>query len=179
MMQSVRKRAPHATFSPINDAFIDEEEYWLEHDWTLMKIRSQKGANRRILIEFDISSISPNSIISAILFLRAYDQINYPRLQVVNRIIGVWTEETVTWDNQPAVTTENQISVSISAEVPAWKSYDVTLMTGDARQVGNTVGYRIMDSEENLPSGSAALISFFSKEYLPRIPILEIYYKPD
>lgn len=119
------------------------------------------GRNQRTLVEFDISSIPDNAIItSAILKLDCYAAIA-GRTYEIRRITGSWVEAEVTWNTQPAITETNGVDVTSPAATGWWEK-DVTAMTQDAYDAGDIAGYRIKDSVED--SATEKISRFDSKE---------------
>ena len=80
--------------------------------WTSQGVAFQN----RSLIEFDLSSIPANAIIQGaklILYGLNHQGLNgKSNASYFQRVTGSWEENTVTWNNQPSVTTLNQISLS-------------------------------------------------------------------
>lgn len=85
------------------------------------------GGIRRSLIEFDLSSIPPESTIEeATLSLyfnpqsaeipstQGHSQRDGSNRSILSRITSPWTEDLVTWNNQPSISTDNQIYVKAS-----------------------------------------------------------------
>jgi hypothetical protein len=77
----------------------------------------------RSLIEFDITSIPQGAIIdSAYLFLYGYSSpangshstSSGSNASTISRVISSWDENTVTWGNQPQITTQNEVILSAS-----------------------------------------------------------------
>jgi len=82
--------------------------------------------SRRSLIEFDLSSIPSDAVITEAT-LTLYGTAHYP-LQRSNesclcRITESWYEDTVTWDNQPTYTTEDSLYLSESSS--STQNYDI------------------------------------------------------
>ncbi|KAA3638778.1 MAG: T9SS C-terminal target domain-containing protein [Bacteroidetes bacterium] len=80
----------------------------------------------RSLINFDLSSLPENAIIvSAKLSLFAntvnggHSTVDGPNNCWIEKIIQPWEEETVTWNNQPATTTENRVALAASQSFDA------------------------------------------------------------
>ena len=85
------------------------------------------GGKRRSLINFDLSSISPDAkIVDATLYLYfnphsaelpstgGHSQRDGSNRSILSRITSNWSEETVTWNTQPSYSEENQIFVKAS-----------------------------------------------------------------
>lgn len=100
--------------------------------WTV----SGNPANYRSLIEFDLSNIPSGAIINSA-NLSLYSQ-ESPGLgshsttsgsneSVLSRITSSWDESFVTWNNQPTITTENEVFLSeSSSSTQDYLNIDVT-----------------------------------------------------
>lgn len=79
------------------------------------------SSNVRSLIQFDLSSIPTNAVITDARFSlyhnttspegKHFNTFFTPNTSYLRRVTSAWTEYTVTWNNQPTVTTTNQISL--------------------------------------------------------------------
>lgn len=88
--------------------------------WT----NSSNPVNLRSIMDFDLSSINQNSIItSAELSLYTYyspvqngyhSKVNGSNESVLQRITGDWDENTVTWNTEPATTAQNQVVLPLT-----------------------------------------------------------------
>lgn len=97
--------------------------------------------SRKSLIEFDLSTIpSSSTVLSAKLSLYAFPDApggGHSTLSGANdsylrRIVSSWGENTVTWNNQPSVTTSGQIMLSASnSDTQDYLDIDVTTIVQD------------------------------------------------
>lgn len=103
----------------------------------------------RSLFRFDMSSIpSGSTIISATLNLYnspgggnnsgQHSSLSGSNEAVISRVTSPWDEYTVTWDNQPTVTSDQAAIVQQSNNVYQDYSFDVTGMVADMRGPGNS-----------------------------------------
>lgn len=127
----------------------------------------------RFLINFPIDTIPAGSqILSAKLYLFGYPD-NYPSFAIpqgntgdnvllIQRVTEPWDESVVTWNNQPAVTTADQ--VELPASVSTWNYHileaDVTTLINACYSSGNYGFLFKLKTEENYRS-----IGFLSNEY--------------
>lgn len=80
------------------------------------------SSNVRSLIQFDLSSIPTNAVITDARFSLYYNSSSpegthfntffTPNTSYLRRVTSAWSESTVTWNNQPTITTTNQISLA-------------------------------------------------------------------
>jgi len=163
----------YTSSSPTKDSFVSEGNPAINYgSLDYMIVQSFSGANARGLVEFNISSIpSEATIISATLKLYrdgalvGHDPAG--RTYRIHRINGSWTESGVTWNNQPSVATG--YVEAATPNVNSWWTVDVASIT----VLGTTIGYRIMDANED--SGINYGLHFETKEGA-HAPILEIVY---
>jgi hypothetical protein len=91
----------------------------------------------RPLLEFDLSAVpAGQKITKATLFLYMAPYANLTQHSgdngfIIQRIIEKWDENIVTWNNQPATTTENQITVAASQSSTQNYVIDVTSLIQD------------------------------------------------
>lgn len=105
--------------------------------WTV----SNSNSIIRGLLEFDLSSIPSNAtIISSDLSLYynptsgnpGHSQLSGSNETLIQRITSNWDEATVTWDDQPTSTTQNQITLPASqTDTQDYPNIDVTAMVQD------------------------------------------------
>lgn len=127
----------------------------------------------RFLINFPLDTIvSGSQILSAKLYLFGYPE-NYPSFAIpqgnsgdnvllVQRIIEPWDESTVTWNNQPATTSVDQIELPASTSVWNYNilEADITTLINQC-YTGNNFGLLFkLKTEQNYRS-----IGFLSSEY--------------
>lgn len=106
--------------------------------WTCQSVL----CNSKGLLEYDLSFIPAGSVInSATLYL--YANLNAPNgisgepnygndnAGYLSRITQSWNENTVTWNNQPAITSQNQVLIPQSTTTDQDYVLDVTTLTQD------------------------------------------------
>jgi len=116
-----------------------------------MYVQSMMGANMRALVEFPLDGIRGATITSARIHFFAGDTVGYPANQTFSRITSPWEELTVTWNNQPGVTTVNEAIVLVpwlDGGGPA--DFDITQLVKDALSEGQkSLGLRIKNTVED------------------------------
>lgn len=80
------------------------------------------SSNVRSLIQFDLSSIPTNAVVTDARFSLYYNSSSpegthfntffTPNTSYLRRVTSAWSEYSVTWNNQPSVTTTNQVSLA-------------------------------------------------------------------
>ncbi|MFN5910218.1 MAG: DNRLRE domain-containing protein [Bacteroidota bacterium] len=106
--------------------------------WT----NSGNATTVRGLLQFDLSSIPPGSVInSATLFLyhnplsvntsAQHQSLSGSNEGVIRKIITDWDENTVTWNTQPSVTSINEVTIPESATATQNYELNVTAMVQD------------------------------------------------
>ncbi len=104
-----------ATISSINQTI----NFGNESDASLLAINSGTGLNvTRFLINFDLSSIPENAIItnaSLSLYFNDDSKVTSKHFGdnyfIIKRITSEWDEQTINWENQPFLSNTNQITV--------------------------------------------------------------------
>ncbi|MBI5540021.1 MAG: DNRLRE domain-containing protein [Bacteroidia bacterium] len=109
----------------------------------------------RCFIDFNFSLIPAGATItSATLFLYNYpnsqscsgehSQLSGSNAMFVERVIGSWNEQTITWNNQPNVTTQNQVSVPASSSIHQNYTINVASLVQDiVDNPSNSFGLRL------------------------------------
>lgn len=108
----------------------------------------------RALIEFDLSSIPPNSTIQnaklSFYYHSSINNIGHSQLSGSNacwlqRITDPWDEMAVTWNNQPSVTIQNEVNIPVSLnDTMSYPNIDVTNLVSDMYNSPSTShGFRL------------------------------------
>lgn len=126
--------------------------------WTV----SGKVTITRSLMEFPLTSLPPGStLVSAKLTLKCNTTSPIPQKHsgdnaaVLKRITGSWSESTVTWNNQPAVTNSQQVFLSTStSSTQDYRDINITNMVMEAIGANqNYIGLQLsLLSEDNYRS---------------------------
>lgn len=169
------------TLTATADAYVDENGPNRNANFgtsTLLGVRSDRAANRRAFLAFDIAScaVPPGaSLQDAQLRLFMSQAPSADRSYEVRRVTAAWGETTVTWNNAPAV-------AGVTSSVATGTTSNVTLqwtVTADvAAFLSGTAnnGWRVNDSVEDTNPG------FFAGQLHSRenttAPVLEITYYP-
>jgi len=114
----------YGTYEDVSDVNFGDSE-WLQ-------VATSVGGNResRIFLKFPLSSILDLNIVSVKLFLYKTSRHASGWVSVGNieaRIVSndSWTEDTITWNNQPEYTTLLDV-IQVTFESNRWYSWDVT-----------------------------------------------------
>lgn len=129
--------APNLKYDNLN---YETDNRLLCHSWTNKGVQDKS----RILIDFDLSNIpsgayitkatltlfnNPNPFTGS--FNGKHKEDSGTNASILNRVIQNWSEDTVTWDNQPSVTTKGQITNSRITNPNGDLIMDVTAMMND------------------------------------------------
>lgn len=102
--------------------------------------------NKRIILEFDYSSVPAGATIDNATLYLYYDETNTAESvdyheganeMYVQRVTEAWDDATVTWSNQPATTTLNQITTSATSTGTQDYTLNVTDLVNDMITNGN------------------------------------------
>lgn len=158
MIEDIENPSPDIEiFYPTDDAFVTEavghggNNYGDEPE---VHVSNKYGATpdweRNIFIRFDLSSLSSRiNIISAKLYLYYYyymDTNPGGRPLTVHRVLVDWDEDTITYNNQPPVTSEVSSTAYVPSLTDTWISWDLTIDVKDFVKGEETnYGWKIMD----------------------------------
>ncbi|MEP7169798.1 MAG: DNRLRE domain-containing protein, partial [Bacteroidota bacterium] len=96
----------------------------------------------RTLAQFDLSGIPANSVVNSAVLSLYFNPNNSnfnhvhsgTNISYIQRVTANWQENTVTWNNQPASTTQNQATVpSSSTGSQDYPNIDVTQLVADMK----------------------------------------------
>ena len=133
---------------------------------SILKVQAKSGNNNRSLVLFDMSSIPAGCTIeSATLRLYASSWTNGRTLRAL-RVTANWTENGVTWSNQPS--TNGTASTTSSGS--GYRQWNVTSQV-QSMVSGPNYGFLIRDASEN---GSGREQQFHSREKGENLPQLVI-----
>ena len=119
-------------------------------------MRSKQSANQRALVHLAMPAVPAGcTVTEAVLRLNATSATNRRTLQAV-ALAAPWTEGTVSWSNQPAITG----TAATTASGAGWRQWTVTAQV-KAMYTGANHGVLIRDASEG--TGSAAQ-TFGSRE---------------
>ncbi|MBL0104671.1 MAG: DNRLRE domain-containing protein [Bacteroidetes bacterium] len=141
----------------------------------------------RNLFKFDISAIPSNSIIqSANLSLYFAAQSSFPGANdtslsssnacVIQRVTSPWTESTVTWNNQPSVSSNNSVTIGPSVSgAEDFPNIDVTALVQDmVNDPTNSYGFRLSQAFEQ--AYGRMLFASGDNPDTSRLPKLQVCY---
>jgi hypothetical protein len=136
----------------------------------ILKVQAKSGANNRALLRFDLPPAPPGCTIqSATLRLYAASWRNNRTLQAL-LVTGAWTENAVTWANQP--TTNGTVATTTSGS--GYRQWNV-LSHVQAMYAGVNNGFLVRDANE---VGSGNEQQFHSREKGTELPQLAIVFVP-
>lgn len=118
-------------------------------------------SNIRSLIQFDLSAIPVGAVITDAKLSLYYNSDNqegshfstffYKNTTVINRVTSNWDESTVTWNNQPSVTTQNQVTLAAStSSTQSYPNINVTALVRDmVSNPSQSFGFRLKMKAED------------------------------
>ncbi|WP_086663612.1 DNRLRE domain-containing protein [Lentzea kentuckyensis] len=160
------------TTAATGDSWVGQNEPTTTHgtDATL-RARSKANANARTLVRFPLPAIPAGCQVSGAK-LRLYSSAAATgRTLYLNRLAAPFTESSVTWNNQPAVT-GTSASASSRAGWVEWNATDQV----EAMYGGSNHGFRVRDASES--AGTAAEQRFTSRENTTNRPELIVTFSP-
>ena len=137
---------------------------------SILKVQAKSGSNNRALLRFDLPAVPPGCTIqSATLRLYAASWKNSRTLQAL-RVTSTWTENAVTWNNQP--TTNGTAATTASGS--GYRQWNV-LSHVQTMYAGTNNGFLIRDANEG---GSGNEQQFHSREKGTDMPQLVVVFAP-
>lgn len=154
------------------DSWVGQNEPTTAHGTdTTLRARSKAYANARTLVRFPLPAI-PTGCQIAGAKLRLYTSTAATgRTLYLNRLAASFTESSVTWNNQPAVTGTAASATSRAGWVE-WSATDQV----KAMYAGGNHGFRVRDAGES--AGTAAEQRFNSRENTTNRPELIVTFSP-
>jgi hypothetical protein len=114
-------------------------------DANVFGVRSASTGDARSFLTFALPAI-PNRCVVTGATLRVYTSVGVTgRTIQAHRVSGAWTENGITWDNQPGTTGSPVNAPSVAS---GWVTWSVTSMV-QAMYSGTNQGFRLRDSVEN------------------------------
>lgn len=160
-----------------------------------LQVQSNTGRNNRIYIRFDLTKCVPTiaggaTVERAALRLRLASAPSAARTYNINRVTGpcpeaattCWTENGLTWNNQPTVAAAATSTLGLTSSSATNQYYTFDVTADAAAMVAGTAsnfGWRIGDSAEG--NASSVIATFRSKSALGNAagaPQLVIVYAP-
>jgi hypothetical protein len=142
----------------------------------------------RSLLKFDLSSIPQASTIeSANLYLYSYPNpvpdgnlvdanFGSNNSMVLQRVTSDWSASTITWFNQPASTTQDQVSVAHTASTTLDLTLDVTNVVRTMVSTNANYGF-FMKLQNETPYASRIFVSSHSSLPSSKFPKLVVVYR--
>ncbi|MBL8025536.1 MAG: DNRLRE domain-containing protein [Fibrobacteres bacterium] len=136
---------------------------------TALVVKGELGNERQSYLKFDLNTLKGSKIISAT--LKLYPQ-TLPTSELPIRVCAVdvdtWSENTLTWSNQPAVGSALD-TIRLNTEALKYQEWDVTQYTSSQIASDGLVTLCVQDYSE-----AVGWLSFNSKEFAENRPQLEL-----
>jgi hypothetical protein len=176
------------TIEPSADSYVDQASLQQGSNFggvTALQVESSQSlglisTNKRSFVRFDLSSCSIPSVAvvtSATFSIFLSTAPTQSRTWNISRVTAAWTENGITWSNQPGATTSTSITTGTSASV--WLQATVTsdVQSFISGSLANN-GWRLSDSVEN--SSTVRNGQFRSREFgtVGQRPQLVVNYYP-
>jgi hypothetical protein len=107
--------------------------------------------NERSVLTFSLPSLGSFCEVTGATLTLKVETATTGRTLLAQRVTGSWTENGVTWNNQPSTTTSHQASTSSSNTDDVW---NVTSLVQDIYSSGQNNGMLVRDQSENTSLGS-------------------------
>lgn len=172
------------TVTATADATVDEASAdTADGSATAISVRSlDTGRNRRLLVEFDLSSCgigSSAAVRSATLTLYLSAAPSSSRDHDLYRATSDWTEGTVTWNTQPSVAASASASVATGTASGVSHSWTVTDDVADfVAGSATNHGWLLRDRTEEDAAGQIGEYGAREHATAAQRPVLEVTYHP-
>jgi hypothetical protein len=176
------------TLAPSADSYVDQATLQQGTNFggatTLQVESSQSGGlistNKRSFVKFDLASCSIPSVAavqSATLSVFLSTAPSQNRTWNVNRVTAAWTENVITWSNQPASTASTSLTTGTTSNVTLQATVTSNVQSFVSGSLTNN-GWRFSDSVED--SATVRNGQFRSREFvtLSQRPSLVVTYYP-
>jgi hypothetical protein len=176
------------TLSPSADSYVDQATLQQNTNFgtaaTLQVESSRTGGlvstNKRSFVRFDLSSCSipaAAAVQSATFSVFLSTAPNQNRTWNVNRVTAAWTENVITWSNQPASTSSTSLTTGTTSNVTLQATVTANVQSFVSGSLTNN-GWQFSDSVED--SGTARNGQFRSREFatVSQRPSLVVNYYP-
>jgi hypothetical protein len=162
---------PAISLSASEDAWIDQGSPSSNMGTdSILKVMSKSNSNMRALLLFNLPTAPQGCVIqSGTLRLYAASYKSSRTLQAL-QVNGSWTENGVTWSNQPATIG----AAATTSSGSGWREWNVAAMVQAMYNSGLNYGFLIRDKTENKDAEQ----QFHSREKGSEIPQLIITFAP-
>jgi len=137
-----------------------------------LKVQSKSGANYRVVVHFNQPDLPQGCVVDTAT-LRLYSGSSNPdRTLEAWQLAGQWSENSVTWGNQPGTT--GVAATTISGD--GWRDWSVAALVQAMYDAGANYGFLIRDASEDDAGGLEQ--QFFSREAGSNAPEIILTFKP-
>jgi CSLREA domain-containing protein len=164
--------SPSITLSAAADSWIDQgSSSSNKGSDSILKVQAKSGSNNRLLVRFELPALPQGCVVqSAALRLYSPSWRTGRTLRAL-RITGAWTENGVTWSNQPA--TNGTAATTSSGS--GYREWNVAAQVQAMFDTGANHGFLIRDASEG---GGGSEQQFHSREKGESMPELVITFAP-
>jgi hypothetical protein len=138
---------------------------------SILKVMSKSGANLRVLVRFNLPSVPTGCVLDrATLRMYAGAASSSQRTLEAFRADTPWTESSVTWANQPAMSG----SAATTTSGTGYREWGVAIIVQNMYSSGSNNGFLIKDATE----GQDAEQQFYAREKGENPPQLVLTFRP-
>ena len=176
------------TLTPSADSYVDQATVQQNQNFggvTPVQVESSRtiglvSTNKRSFVRFDLSSCSipaAAAVQTATLSVFLSQAPNQNRTWNINRVTAAWTENVITWANQPASTGSTSVSTGTTSNVTLQATVTSDVQSFVSGSLTNN-GWRFSDSVED--SATVRNGQFRSREFgtVAQRPTLVVNYYP-
>lgn len=138
-------------YRPVMDSYVAENHKNSNFgDSSKVKVKSKEKKNNRTFIAFNIHLPGGTVVVSSTLYMFLSDAPPDSRTYEARRVIGLWDEDSLTWNNQPGVLGGVSDTDGTGVTDKVWLSWNVTSdMEGFVGGTFPNYGWRVSDSAED------------------------------
>ena len=165
--------------SPIHDAYITEDQAGANYGASpSLSVDNTLSENRRTFIKFDFTLPPTSAVYSSTLNMHLKDAPAHKRQYLALRAFGDWSQDTINWRNQPALSGPITDIVDIGTTSDSWVEWNVTYDVRGFVSGDPNYGWGILDNFEDHPTIGRAGFESSENNNEENRPYLEIIFAP-
>ncbi len=135
------------TYQASGDSWIQQDDATSNNGSSnQLQVKANLSKNRRALVTFDLPQLPTGCSLTQATLLLFLQRAQGPRTINAYQVSSAWTENAVTWNNQPSVTGSAATAATVANNT--WMQWTVTSLV-QAMMAGTNYGFMLEDSAED------------------------------